>query len=78
MNKIYKAKLGCDNCGHIDFYDVPVRAIIEDYQRETDRPSVYFHRNEEHYLLCMTCQLPRLKVFWFDESAVPVEAVSNE
>jgi hypothetical protein len=73
----YKTKLGCDNCGNIAFYTLPVRTRIEEFDvDEEGSHSSYSRPNgaDPTFLICLFCKLACLKVFWWDESEVPVKS----
>jgi hypothetical protein len=78
MTKNCDVRMGCDNCGHVAMYQVPVRHIIQDYDPDVDAEHSYYFRpnkrEEITYLLCVNCQLAYLKVLWKDESIVEVSA----
>lgn len=75
--RTYEVRFGCDNCGHIALYDMPVRFKIVDYHPHGDdefedhpvyssieRPSGKDHQ----IIVCKFCQLPHLKVlYWQDD-----------
>ena len=77
----FQAKLGCDNCGHFDLYDIPIRNRIVDYDREDDESYSYYYRGKNGditYLTCRACQLPCLVVFYSKEGEVVHELEASD
>jgi len=76
----YDIRLLCDNCGHEDIYNVPVRRVIEDYDREAVRYSSVHRVNSDsrELMFCRYCKLPYLKVlFWKNDESLIHEGASN-
>lgn len=82
MDETYKVRLGCDNCGRDDYYDIPKRREIINYERESADdpttvtiPSAYQRLNGSHYTIlnCRHCSLPALKVLWWKDEMEPIK-----
>lgn len=71
----YTTRLGCDNCGHSEIYDIPLKAIITSYDRDDRCPSSYLRVGDtghETLIICRHCKLPHLCVLWWKEEEVEV------
>lgn len=74
-NATYTTRLGCDNCGHAEVYEIPIKAIIDSYDREDRVPSAYHFSSDpshETLITCRHCKLPHLTVLWWKEEEVEV------
>lgn len=71
----FTTRLGCDNCGHAETYNLPVRAIITNYSHDEREPSSYHFSNDPScsaLITCRHCKLPHLTVLWWKEEEVEV------
>lgn len=69
----FTTRLGCDNCGHADVYEIPVRRQITSYNPEAENSFSFYARPNgegEIILLCEFCKLPQLQVLWFKEELI--------
>jgi hypothetical protein len=68
--------MGCENCGYIAFYEVPMGLEIQDACRD---PENFAHSathkpnsDDEKLLFCQNCRTPYLVVFWSSEDTANV------
>lgn len=67
----FSTRLGCDNCGHSEIHELPLKSIIVNYNQEERTPSTYHAKGSkaESFLNCKHCKLPHLQVLWWKEDS---------
>ncbi len=86
LTKTFRVKLGCDNCGHDDVYNLPKRSVVVDWKKpeesyEQTTYSYYYPFGKEDkkvYLICNQCGLAMLRVFWWRESGFEPSTASQK
>lgn len=79
--KTFETYLGCDNCGHEEVYQIPVRRRIIEYASAILNPdgtvvySAYERPNgsDYHPLICIHCELPCLRTFWWKDQLADIK-----